>query len=747
MTRTSRKSPREKGMATVLVMALVGMAVTATTVGTIYIIRSTQDSHLALHANSGAQSLAWAGVELTREYLTTVDPSLLAAGTVIQLTSGNDYNITATVFRALDSGEIVFNIAGSTRLATTTLQVVYDVESTPMQFSTLDAGFVFNGDLNYTGGGLQVLNGTALTNAIITGDLSISSGASARICACVKGNITASGGGLTVDSSCNRLHSEKKITISNMSQPNDLDLRAKEIEITQSGGRYSLIRAGAFAADVKSNGPTVGRALVGGQRTFDSDTGTYTDVIQPASNGTALIRLTDGPTFTLDLARYAAGPTDGLAVERADSVEGEIPGTETLSFHFNSANTCLDGTGSAGGICGGDINFRSATVGELWGNTVLIGGSGEGGGSYSLLKGHQRITTSGGNISVASLFSGGDLWLKSVTGQYQTWALVRPSAASRIDGQVLMSDGATPWTYTPSPIPNLQERQRNAAPGLPGIPYCSVSPNPVDVEGLQSAANYVFYFEGGTPMLRIQGVRYSSNNAAVPSGPYDLSQNDPGLPSGISLICNWSAQNDHCGKSATPGTGWQFTGIKNFPVGVAWFQGNVTFNGLTNDSGPLITTLLATGDITLTNSGNDRTLTAPNRSTPQAVCDGTVYPASLCDKSVTPSRFITWDDNGTTRTGNPIGNIGIATERSLQAQGWTINGNTILGGAIRTGGSTTTINGGLVVGGNGASTTTSQQGGLVINTSTMTTDQTYTPGGGSVAPSETTVSVKWIREI
>lgn len=133
----------------------------------------------------------------------------------------------------------------------------------------------------------------------------------------------------------------------------------------------------------------------------------------------------------------------------------------------------------------------------------------------------------------------------------------------------------------------------------------------MDVEGLQSAANYVFYFEGGTPMLRIQGVRYSSNNAAVPSGPYDLSQNDPGLPSGISLICNWSAQNDHCGKSATPGTGWQFTGIKNFPVGVAWFQGNVTFNGLTNDSGPLITTLLATGDITLTNSGNDRAFNRP----------------------------------------------------------------------------------------------------------------------------------------
>lgn len=745
MTTRSPNTPREKGMATVLVMALVGMAVTATTLGTVYTIRSTQDSHLATHANTGAAGLSWAGVELTREYLASAGAETLAAGTQIQLTSGQDYRINSTVFRALDAGEIIFNIAGSTANANTTLQVVYNVENSPTQYSSLNGSGIFNGDLNYSGGGLQIVNGSALSGAIVTGNLSVSNGASARICACVKGNIDASGGGLQVDTSCNRLHSEKKITINNMSSPNGLDLRAKEIEITQNGGSYSLIQAGAFAADVRSGGTIIGKALIGGQRSFDQNTQMYTDVIQPASSGKSLIKLTSGLEFTIDLAKYTADPTDELSLERVNNVEGALPDADTLSFHFNAENTCLDGTGSATGICGGDINFVSSTVGALWGNTVRIGGNGEGGGSYSLLKGNSRIAASGRGISVGSLFSGGNLWLTSLTDQYQGNALIIPTTASRIDGRVMMADGVTPWTYTPSPIPNLQESQRNAAPGLPGIPYCNAKTSPIDVEGLQGAANYVFYFEGNTPMLRIQGVKYGANNAAVPSGPYNLSQNNPGLPSGIKLICNWSERNAHCGKTATPSTGWRFEGIENFPVGIVWFQGNVTFDGLTRTSGPLINTLLATGDITLTTDAE--TLTAPNYSTAQAVCDGTVYPSNLCNKSTTPSRFVTWDDSGTTRIGNPIGNVAIATERSLLAQGWTINGAVLLGGAISTGGSTTTINGALVVGGNSPSTTTSQQGGLIVNSSSVTTDQTYMPGGAVETSGATTVSVKWVREI
>lgn len=742
---------RETGMATILVMTLVGLAVTATTLGTIYTIRSTQDSHLAIHANIGSESLAWAGVELTRQYLATADAETLTKDSVIELTSHEEYRINSVVSAPLSGDEIVFNITGSTNitnstpLASTTLQVVYEWASTPLQTTSLEAGLIFNGNLKYSGGGLSVLDGSNLSSAIITGDLDIANGAKAQICGCVKGNITASGGGLKVDSTCNGLQSEKKITITSMASPTNLKLNAREIEITQNGGSYSAIRAGAFSADVMSGETIIGKALIGGKRIFDENTQTYTNSIQPSNTGTALIKLSTGSILTLDLSKYAANQSNNESLKLISGSEETLPATDTLGFYFNSNNQCLDSTGTGTGTCGGDITFQSSTVTEIWGNEIKLGGNGEGGGTYSLLKGHQGVTTNGGNISVAQLFSGGNLWLKSVTDQNQTWALIRPTKESQISGKILMSNGVTPWTYSPSPVPNLQENQKNAAPGLPGIPYCDTTPKPVDIDGMQGAAHYVFYFDGNTPMLRIQGVKYSNNNNIVPSGPYDLSQNNPNLPDGVKLICNWSDKNAHCGKDASPSKGWKFEGIENFPTGVVWFEGSVTFDGLTKDSRPLINTLLATNDITLTTDAE--TLTAPNFSTPQNVCDGTVYPSSLCDKSSSPSRFATWDDNGTTRSGNPIGNLAIATETNLEAQGWTINGNVILGREIKTGGSKTTINGGLVVGGNAFSTTTSQQGGLEVNVSTLTADQNHIPGGESNMSGEANVRVKWIREI
>ena len=715
-------------MATVLVVLLAGLSITATTLGVMYTVRSTQDQQMAAHASTEAESLAWAGVELVRLYLAQTESLAIGALTI------NGINGIRAEITVIDSDSVTAIITGRTDLSSSALQVVYSYQSTPApNYARLPAGMVFNGDVNYSGGALGITNGPDLANMMIGGNLTIGSGAQAKVSGCAKGNINISGGGLSDNA---LLYSEKSIEISRVTPPNNATVWGRDINISQTDGSYAAIRAGTYTADAISSGEKIGTALIGGQRQFNSASNSYTNSIIPANTGTALITLQSGSQHTIDLSEYAKEQNLAASSKR---ISGEDTLPASIDFRFNANNSCNNVTN---GICGGTVDFVRSRVSELWGHQLLIGGNNTGGGEYVTLKGNAKITTNGRNIRATNLYSGGDLWLKSFSDQYQTDALIVPSNTGRIAGNVLMTN-QTPWN---SPISRLHVLQANAEPGLPGIPYCDVRANPVNIESLKSQANYVFYFEGNTPMLLIQDIK-KSDGSTINSGPYNLSLNNPALP--IDFICDYG--NSHCGKNATPSNGWTLTGIKRFPIGIAWFQGNLTLNGVDlnnrTPSDTLINTVLATGSITLTS--NAKTLRAPNRSTPSVVCDGATYPSSLCDKSQTPSRFTNWmDENGTNHTGSPLGNIALATEKGLDSQGWTIYGNVVLGEGISTGGAKTKIYGGLSVGGNTTSNTVSQQGGIEVDVSSLTVDQTYVPSPGEDTDGEPAEPyVRWVRPI
>ena len=60
---------QQQGIATVLIVLLVGVALTASTLGVIYSVKSTQNKQVTSHATSNAQSAAWALAEAVRAYL------------------------------------------------------------------------------------------------------------------------------------------------------------------------------------------------------------------------------------------------------------------------------------------------------------------------------------------------------------------------------------------------------------------------------------------------------------------------------------------------------------------------------------------------------------------------------------------------------------------------------------------------------------------------------------------------------
>ena len=69
-TRHNRKShfkstslKKQSGIATILIVVLVGAAMTATALSLIHSVKSTQQKQITAHAATNAQAAAWAGVE------------------------------------------------------------------------------------------------------------------------------------------------------------------------------------------------------------------------------------------------------------------------------------------------------------------------------------------------------------------------------------------------------------------------------------------------------------------------------------------------------------------------------------------------------------------------------------------------------------------------------------------------------------------------------------------------------------
>ncbi|PZU25844.1 MAG: hypothetical protein DI584_12965, partial [Stenotrophomonas sp.] len=57
---------RQRGVATLLIVLMVGLAVSVTVAATIYSLRGTQSQQLTTHSATAAQAAAWRGVEALR---------------------------------------------------------------------------------------------------------------------------------------------------------------------------------------------------------------------------------------------------------------------------------------------------------------------------------------------------------------------------------------------------------------------------------------------------------------------------------------------------------------------------------------------------------------------------------------------------------------------------------------------------------------------------------------------------------
>ena len=205
---------QQQGVATILIVLLVGISMTALSLGVIHSVKSTQHKQAAVHATAHVQPLAWAGVEIFRSYLETLDKDQLEALTAnkkisISLSTVATANafVNATLLNtpeAFKEGEFTYyrittavTAFDKTAGASSTLKAVYDVAPAGgdncLECIVLDAILDFHDNLSIDGG-ITVkapAGGTATFN--------------------VDGNVDAINVSLT---SINKLHSTGNIVIS-----------------------------------------------------------------------------------------------------------------------------------------------------------------------------------------------------------------------------------------------------------------------------------------------------------------------------------------------------------------------------------------------------------------------------------------------------------------------------------------------------------------------------------------------------
>ncbi|HMY39835.1 MAG TPA: hypothetical protein PK011_10960, partial [Marinagarivorans sp.] len=311
-----RSTPkRQRGIATVLIVVLVGLGLTATSMGIMHSVRSTQQKQIASHAITHSQAGAWTGVEVFRRYLaslTTTQLTALALNQSIDFTLPGTTNVVNAVIsnRTAPSGsDTTYKL--TTRLtysdiaakSSAALEVIY--EFSPPANNT---GVTLSGELNFhrsttLGGGITVYDagGTNTGKFNVDGNLDLSSiGLTGVVNLNATGNITLGSSVPALNVKANGVVTlTGSASVYQVEALGGVNITAGVANIVKSNGRVQL------SAGNTTEVSTTGNVDVAGWGTHPkiSANGNYTHTASATVTlanvgGTSSITTTSNPTLT-----------------------------------------------------------------------------------------------------------------------------------------------------------------------------------------------------------------------------------------------------------------------------------------------------------------------------------------------------------------------------------------------------------------------------------------------------------------
>lgn len=217
---------KQRGVATIMVILMIGVGVVAVSVGTLHTMRNTQERQLVAQSQLNAQAGAWSAVEAVRQLLGTLDKQQLStlventtwtisgasieglalaalikkvdapAGTAVAYKITAEVSAVATAGQSSSTVEVVYEVTPSGTPGTYNLAGALDFYNDLVATGgiTLDApsrGLDFNVDGDFNATSLSI-KGTGLRNVSVTGSVTMDSDVHAELLRAR--NVTINGG-------------------------------------------------------------------------------------------------------------------------------------------------------------------------------------------------------------------------------------------------------------------------------------------------------------------------------------------------------------------------------------------------------------------------------------------------------------------------------------------------------------------------------------------------------------------------
>jgi hypothetical protein len=681
------RASRQRGIATLLIILMTGLALTATAIGVMYSVRGTQEKALSVHSATQAQQIAWGGVEMVRSYLLTLDAATLAGlrgDLPISGIEGLSARIEDAPVRNASDFSVTVDITGTSASgshaeARSTVQAVFVVTTALDEGESGSIGAQgavnINGDLNMSGNVAAV--GFNNTSFNVKGNVNLSGSVTGIDCIRATGNVSISSGIVV-----NCVQANGNIALGGSAAIGTLEALGN---VTLSGG---ATRANSIQANgnVTLSGGSANAGTIDSQGNVSiSGGGAYANTV----NALGYIDWTSSASAT---ALNANGYVNYAGSQPSPSISAK-------------GNVTLSGGGAAQVTSGGNLLAGGGEVAQVYATGNLSSSSGK------VLAG----TLGGRKSCPASLNCPGVI--------VQSGYSATPTTVS--------VDSARSVSVNPPQVDAYALRDSaNYIFETDSAGYRKVTVQ--NIAGIAPGSYYLGRYSG--PYRD-----YLCTAVSGPAGEPTCSQ--PVAP--YKTICQGQSANNGCITYNSGTATWAIKGVSLAP-GVLWFAGNLEVgNGSYNNS------LIATGNLATSGTATVTAVNyagyAPvcANSSGYAAFAG-LYPSNFCN--VDAGTFISNAVGNTALIAGGYLNGTFAGGSISLGSSNDVYGNVLAGNTLSTTGSTT-IHGTLSTAGQGVTTSTSLGGSTIVDISgaPSTFDPNENPCSRDCTTQPGTAETLWTR--
>ena len=562
---------RQRGMATILIIILAGMALTVTAMGVMYSVRTSQQQQVSVHAATNAQAGVWAAAEAILSYLENPNVNTATDFTTPQQrnfsTSNNNIeNVKATITQDKINTNHLRAIISYTDIAakaSSTLEVVYHF-TTPSSILTGTAPEIYMAKgLNLSGNAKIIVDENTILNVI--GILNFGNSTIDKI------SIIRTTESIILNKKIQigKLYSDKNITMTGSLAGCNLtilDCDVKVLGSANAGGYLEITDAQVGGnANAGAGTDTMGYIAITRGKVGSASAGAAITV----TNGTVDRSVNAGAAITMTDST-ANSASAGAALTITDSTVDSLNAAVAITITRMRDDSCVGNANS-----GGAMTITDGCVGNA-----------NAGGAMTVTAGSVGNANAGGAMTVTG------------TGVAHTEDVY-------------------------SPVSVLE-------PIITPVPKLDLTPPKIDAYLLKDTANYVFSYSDKNMRVEVKSIAgiddgkyYLDESGNIYAALKDKKHIRENILFNIcqSKKCEieydskkerWDLEGDDSNKTV-------------FTPGILWFEGNVAL-----EEGTYRNSIIATGSITT--DDDDVKVYAVHYNGYEQTCKSTsFYPTNLCD--------------------------------------------------------------------------------------------------------------------